>query len=314
VRGCYAFLLYGNATESLFINTATAMLSLLKPCRTTQRVVLLLTEPWWGTRYEALFASLGVHIRRTPQLQHVGCGGPFRKGSHFVGTYTAFAAWGLVDLCDSVVYMDSDLQVVRNMDHLFDFMTKRPDVVTAGVQLNWPEMNTGVWLLRPNKTIHDSLISYTHTPGPPGYPCGKGFQLAAKSFFGSHVGKPRWFTRFSNRYNCMSRNEDCYKRCAECDPDLESPYLDHVYVVHWPGELKPDSPLLWNASSQSPTSFIHYAPYKLHEPMHPLHANGLRQWHAHRRASEHVLHSGHVLSSYLGIGHACRVGGDVELP
>ena len=102
-------------------------MSLLRPRRTTQRVVLLLTEAWWHTRYESLFSKLGAHVQRTPEVKNVGCSGPFRKGNHFIGSYTHSAAWGLSALCDSVVAMDSDLQVIRSMDHVFDFMGLRLD-------------------------------------------------------------------------------------------------------------------------------------------------------------------------------------------
>ena len=56
-RGCYAFLQYGHPSDLLFASTAAGLLSLLRPRRTTQRVVLLLTEAWWHTRYESLFSK-----------------------------------------------------------------------------------------------------------------------------------------------------------------------------------------------------------------------------------------------------------------
>ena len=114
-RGCYSFLLYGAPSAKLFATTAAALLSLLQPCRTSQRIVLLLTEQWWQTEYEALFQSLGVHVQHTLQIRNASCTGRFRKGNHFLGTYTAFHSWGLAGLCDGVVYMDTDLQVVSNI-------------------------------------------------------------------------------------------------------------------------------------------------------------------------------------------------------
>ena len=134
-RGCFAFLLYGIPTAKLFASTAAAPLSLLHPRRTVHRVVMLLTEQWWDTPFESALRGVGLHVRRTPQLQNVSCQGPFRKGNHFVGTYTAFHAWGMHDMCDAVLYMDSDLQVLEPVDHLFTYMRAHPDVVTAGMQV-----------------------------------------------------------------------------------------------------------------------------------------------------------------------------------
>ena len=102
-RGCFTFLLYGTPSPNLFASTAAGMLSLLNPRRTQHRTVLLLTEQWWDTPYESTFRNLAATVRRTRQLQNVSCSGPFRKGTHFVGTYTAFEAWGLSDMCDAVV-------------------------------------------------------------------------------------------------------------------------------------------------------------------------------------------------------------------
>ena len=293
-RGCFTFLLYGTPSPNLFASTAAGMLSLLNPRRTQHRTVLLLTEQWWDTPYESTFRNLAATVRRTRQLQNVSCSGPFRKGTHFVGTYTAFEAWGLSDMCDAVVYMDSDLQVMANMDHLFTYMQDHPAVVTAGVQLHWPEMNTGVWLLRPAQHIRDDLVAYVQKPDVP-YPCGKGFQLAAKAFFPRYFGgRPRWFERLPDRYNCMDPGmTSCLKSNAETPPELDIP--GKVYVVHWPGDLKPDHPVLWNATSKAPQDYVNWAPSHLPAPyhfkggMHPIRASALRQWHGNYEHAMRLL-------------------------
>ena len=86
----------------------------------------------------------------------------------------------------------------------------------------------------------------------------------------------------------------CLKPCdgVTCPPELEMPdhHLPRVHVLHWPGNLKPTHPALWNASSNRPQDVINWvdpqtATYKLHERMHPIHARALTQWHANYAAA-----------------------------
>ena len=159
-------------------------------------------------------------------------------------------------------------------------------------------MNTGVWLLRPSARVHADLIAYTTGrpvrgfKGSMQYPCGKGFQLAAKHFFASYFGTPRWFARLPERFNCCDKSIlPCLRPCpivrnrSVCPSALEKPQdTPRVHVLHWPGGLKPDHPSVWDAEAGRPKDPIHWnddppSKYMFHGPMHPTHNRALRQWH-----------------------------------
>lgn len=204
--------------------------------------------------------------------------------------------------------MDTDLQIVRNMDHVFDYLRahshERDGFFTAGAPANYnrpyPQMNTGVWLLRPSTTVHSALVDFVVRPPPRHtYECGKGFQDAAKTFFPFHRRKQRWYTPLPPTYNCnRPLMTPCLEQaCTDCASLQEASLQEgaqtpRVYVVHWSGNLKPTSRFLWNSVAGRPVRFIDtinqsdadgnvFAPgQQARGPMHPTQAFALRQWHA----------------------------------
>lgn len=72
-------------------------------------------------------------------------------------------------------------------------------------------MNTGVWLLRPSARVHADLIAYTTGRLVRGFNEGARQRFpagseAAKHFFASYFGTPRWFARLPERFNCCDKS------------------------------------------------------------------------------------------------------------
>ena len=128
-----------------------------------------------------------------PSIGAVKCSGRTRfGGAPFAHTYDKFSIWNLT-AWRNILYVDSDVAVLRNMDHVLRAMLgsptiahvittegcsnfsahKEPLVLTEGHKLA-RFINTGVWAVRPNGVVHSSLLNYLGTTR---LPCDLGDQV-----------------------------------------------------------------------------------------------------------------------------------------
>ena len=96
---------------------------------------------------------------------------PFKKVEfhRYKNMYTKLWLWSLDNLYDAILYMDCDVLVLGQIDHLFDIMLTRnsegkPAVELAAVTDAWPDsfdtyFNAGVMLLRPSYSVFTSMIT-----------------------------------------------------------------------------------------------------------------------------------------------------------
>lgn len=71
-------------------------------------------------------------------------------------TFDKLLIWGLTEY-DKIVFVDSDMIVLDNLDDLFD---KAPfTAVAAGSIYNWNHFNSGLMVVEPDMGIHNDLIS-----------------------------------------------------------------------------------------------------------------------------------------------------------
>lgn len=98
----------------------------------------------WGLEYSALD---GVNLPNSNQGYE-----------HWIYTFDKLLLWGLTAY-DKLVFLDSDMMVLSNIDDLFD---KPPmSAVQAGFLLHndWNRLNSGLMVIKPDMEVCDRLIS-----------------------------------------------------------------------------------------------------------------------------------------------------------
>lgn len=162
------------------------------------------------------------------------------RPDYFRPTYSIFHLYNLTQF-EFVLYLDTDLTVLRNIDTLLEYR--------AGDQLHVEELrtptgcqqnnkrlrswNTGVWGIRPNRTRFELVARWLREDGKVANPCGIGFQSAAQAFFLQDKFAPTSVQRIGCEYNMKADIG-----VSACAAKLGIP-LSAVAIVHWSGTRKP---------------------------------------------------------------------------
>eukprot|EP00966_Prymnesium_polylepis_P115076 2659759-Prymnesium_polylepis.1 len=138
--------------------------------------------------------------------------------------------------------MDSDVAVLRNVDHLLERMLARPVIgelktpqgcLNEGGASGAP--NTGVWAVRPSAVVFNTLMSWMHWSM---IDCNVGLQDVHQAFFSRLP--PRAKAKFGVfeqvalpvKYNMKAGD------WARCLSKLNFT-ADEVFITHWSGKRKP---------------------------------------------------------------------------
>ena len=199
---------------------------------------------WEDSRLAAILGQLGVHRVHVPIIREVKCSNynqSVLSSMRWATSYTIANVWGLTRWA-AVLFFDSDVAIVRNVDHLLERMLARPEIgemktpqgcLNVDAAHHFP--NTGVWAVRPNRTVLSSLRNYMATT-PIG--CRVGLQDVHVQYFSRLPAKARHrFGTFEQvalpvRYNMKAGDwPSCFRR--------DNFSADDVFVVHWSGKRKP---------------------------------------------------------------------------
>ena len=210
----YVLSLFGacEPAHQLGLLTAVAMLCSSRP---TFPVVVMLGDICWTHRpaLRTNLAMLGAVLHHAPEIANVTCFGrrfgpdskplPEEVGaSYFDATYTILAAWNLTSY-RAVMVLDSDLVVLRSLDHVLLAMLARPEIAEARTPEGCLDaiavhpwrgnfFNTGVWGVRPQRDVFKAIVHYLQNATGE-LQCGIGIQTAAKGFFGRRRIDPMRF-------------------------------------------------------------------------------------------------------------------------
>ena len=136
-------------------------------------------------------------------------------------TLTKLHLWTLVEY-SRIVYLDADVLIRANIDHLFD----RQEDFLASPDCGWPDcFNSGLFVFTPSLTHHENLLRLLHTSGS----FDGGDQGLLNDYF------PHW-TRLSFTYNVTPTAFYSYL------PAYEARKTD-IKAIHFIGSNKP-----WNWS------------------------------------------------------------------
>ncbi len=103
--------------------------------------------------------KIGLQTIRIPNTIEIDSTINQEKGyTHWSNTFDKLYLWQLTDF-DKLVFLDSDMMVCKNIDHLFD----APHMSAANADIvNEPdctELNSGLMVVRPSKKEYEGLLS-----------------------------------------------------------------------------------------------------------------------------------------------------------
>ena len=230
-NGAYAFGLFGGGCSPHLQSALLAAIHALVHVEPVFPIVTMLGESCAGHKWlYAQLASAQVLPVHVSEVKEIPCGNRSKssQGGRLVPTYTMGAIWNLTQY-DVVLYLDSDLAVVRPLDHVIRALLREREAneyrtpvacrTAESTRSIGAPFNTGVWAVRPNATIYTNFVSWmrsntdgrhfgcgahtravARTQSYPAcvslttcatsrHPPGIGFQDAATNYFSQPIGK-----------------------------------------------------------------------------------------------------------------------------
>jgi len=266
-RAAYAFGILGSCSLQLQAQAHTSI-SLLQRTRPSYPVLALLsTNCSAAAPLHAELRRMGVHVLEVPsELSSIArrrCEARSKpldarldrrsSGYSYATIYDKLAIWNLTQY-SAVMFLDSDLAVLRPLDHVLDQMLENPAIghafaqdgcfaINASRSAPYMRRNLGVWAVRPSAAIYRALRNLmlaSHLP------CDTTpVQSVARTFFEFNERQRARFAPFETLklhqgHNMQANTNiragatsvvECLRKLGLTDSDL--------HVVHWSGSLKP---------------------------------------------------------------------------
>jgi glycogenin len=156
---------------------------------------------------------------------------------HWAGVFEKLHVFSLTGF-DKIVYLDSDMMILQNIDHLFE--APHMSAVIAG-GANYRDFNAGLMVIEPEPGLTDELVALL----PEAFESEKRWRLAAgrpPSLGDQSVLNQHWHDwieqtglRLDGKYNVVTDHLDYYMR--ELGYRWRGP--EGIHVLHFIGETKP---------------------------------------------------------------------------
>eukprot|EP00967_Tisochrysis_lutea_P144436 scaffold269663_cov37-Tisochrysis_lutea.AAC.2 len=232
----YIFALFGPVERTAGLTSLLAAADVLTQTAPKYPINALVSTTW---------ASNPILQRETKRLRigllpveewSVSCqaGKGTQRPEYFRPTYSIFHIYNLTQF-EFVLYLDTDLAVLHNIDHLLaqEVHVEELRTPTGCNPSGYHLWNTGVWGIKPNHTRFELISGWLHEPGNLSNPCGNGFQTAAYTFLLHEKFAPSSVVHVGCEYNMKAD-----RGVRICAAILDIP-LSAVAVVHWSGTRKP---------------------------------------------------------------------------
>ncbi|KAL6651701.1 hypothetical protein ACP70R_010626 [Stipagrostis hirtigluma subsp. patula] len=241
-RQAYATVLHSGDS---YVCGAIALAQSIRQSGSTRDLVALVDGLGGGQR--AALAAAGWQVRAAPRIRNPRAA----SGAYNEWNYSKFRLWQLTDY-DTVVFLDADLLVLRNMDFAFD----AAEVSATGN--SGARFNSGVMVVEPCNCTFDLLMSGIHD---------------IESYNGGDQGYLNevfaWWHRLPRRTNLLK-----YARGEE-DRAAQARQLGDAFAVHYLG-IKPwlcfrDYDCNWNvpALRRFASDEAHARWWAVHDRMEP---------------------------------------------
>ena len=248
-RAAYVFGLFGNQCSPHLQASLLSGVETLVNARPLYPIVSMVGPVCATKRFlRDELRRMAITVVEIEELRDIPCRGSKVQGARLASTYTMSGVWSLT-MYEVVMLLDSDLAVIRPLDDVISFMLSHQNYIEARTPLKCRtslstyqgdgQFNSGVWGLRPNRTIHSTFVDWLQgNKDGSRFPCGIGIQDAANNFFSrSKLGKQRRregkILGLSVAYNLKVDTRS--RRCMGVHNISER----GVHVVHWSGPRKP---------------------------------------------------------------------------
>ena len=267
-RAAYVLALFGapqgdelTASQRRAAASLLTGVSILREHRSAFPTVAMLSVEWFAKR--VLTSGLEkLHAKPLPMtsVRTPNCTGHKTRWKTLSLTYSILAIWSLEQF-HVVLYLDTDVAVVRSLDHVLLYMLRSPALTEMRSAAGCAELaqdpaasspvehcmqrsacyNTGVWAVRPNQSTFERLLRYLEGGRSP---CGNGFQMAAHHFWSTHTCGGR-----ADGHDCVDSNWESlpgagYNLKHVCLGGHWTGSLpttlrgSDIFVVHWSGASK----------------------------------------------------------------------------
>jgi glycogenin glucosyltransferase len=235
MKQCYVTYLGSN---DYLIGTISLYLSLISVCGDS---LLVMTSPKVGEKEKSILRNLSipymdVQVPDIPkQIQEFNSSHGF---PHWNQTFAKLSMFDLADY-DKIIFLDSDMMVLQNIDHLFS--KKNFSAVASGRAYpgheDWVQLNSGLIIIEPKVGLTKQLISKI--------PATVSNVIGDQDIL--HAYQPNWPKKkelhLSEGYNLFIDCVDYYlSHGILCEDD--------IYVIHFEG-IKP-----WKRSRMSSIKYI----------------------------------------------------------
>lgn len=164
--------------------------------------------------------------------------GPGACYAHWSFTFDKLHVWGLTQF-EKIVFLDSDMIILRNLDHLFDKPAFSAAVAGAGL-FGWTKLNSGLMVIEPDKKVEEELIDLA--PSVIDDFRKKNISVGDQDVIQAYC--PWWETRgellLDEGYNMVADWLDTYIR--KFGYSLTGKKGKPINVVHFIGHTKPWTP------------------------------------------------------------------------
>ena len=240
-RAAYVFSLVGRCDRHIPALLAAA--TLLTATKPVFPLVAMLTPECHSSQASRIqFAGIQPILILPPR--NLNCTGSHKRNGYFAVTFSQYRVFELTQF-DAVLLLDSDLAVVRNLDHILLRMLREPRVAQVrtpqacfhshAVSWHGSKLNAGVWGLRPSAETARRFETFLASGG---YRCAIGIQDAAPKFYQRYKGffkEQGTPLTLHAGYNLKGSDRLSISACLR----KQRLNASDVFIVHWSGTRKP---------------------------------------------------------------------------
>lgn len=272
--GAYGFALVNGCDH--YQQSLLAAATTLMHTQPRHPVLALLTQKCWehaGGAMREQLRGAGLRPVLIETISDMKCMGKAARGGYFTSQYSTLAIFNLTEF-RAILMLDTDISVVRNIDHVLDEMLRRPrlaqirtpqscrslDIPVHAYGTRQPgggmcqtrdgcrsrdlsaaeKWNGGVWGVSPRADVYREIRAFLRSGK---YGCSVGLQNAATAFFGTEASQkhPGYFTRRGEEvmnlhvgYNLKPDGKGIGNCMKKHGLNRSS-----VHILHWSGTRKP---------------------------------------------------------------------------
>lgn len=169
-----------------------------------------------------------INIKRSLDLpSSIECGNNSHKFNHWTYTFDKLFIFGITKY-KKIVYLDSDMIVLKNIDELFDYDHMSAVIADKSYPGNqkWTKLNSGLMVVEPNDFLVDKLVAMIPIVSK------------KKEYFGDQDVIQEYYPNWdSNPHLCLSESYNVFH--GHCDYYLKNKIINEIKVIHFVGKSKP---------------------------------------------------------------------------